>query len=909
MTSSAHTTIDSNNIDENCGGDSGIEIRQSSDDFLIINNNVTNGTGHGIWIDSSDGQILNNNISGNTYYGIWAGGTTLNVSNNTITYNNNEGINFGGSVTANVWHNNIHNNSGPQVSSSSAIELSFGGEGNYWGRSSCPVFIPGTDSNNVGVVDSYPYTAVDGWLSTSPTVCCGGASGACTCGDTVVGDVLLTSDLNATGDCLTIEIDGITIDCDGYTLTGQQNGDGVIINGYDNITVENCDITNFTTNIYINNSVGNDIINNNVSFDLVSNYGIYLSKVNDTLIKDNYVFENYYGIYLTNSSSNTMQDNIILNNSNSGIYLTDSSNDNKIIGGEIGHNNKPSGSSMRGGIRIGYSSRNNITGVYLHNNAYNAIVLLTCENNTIDGNNIDSNCGGNAGIYLQDSADNNVIQNNNITNGTGHGIESYYSDGIQVLNNYISDNTNDGIYIYDANNITIDNNDILSNNNRGIYIGFSTNGIIIDNNDIQDNCEGIYLSSAEATIIDTDFNNNNCSITTGLYVSSSSTAHLRNGDFIDNGLYGILNPGGETVNWNITEEITCRNNNLSFWGPYPNIDGGSITLDNCVIRINNSIWNISSGLEEFNEYGLNVTAGATTELGNSSVGFSVEVTGNENDTVDLSVEEYSSNPGGSGYALKSLGKYIRFETSADINVSSIIIKVYYSDAEVAAAGLDESTLRLEYYNATSGTWTKYDPPNGGVNTAENYVWAETTHFSIWGLFGSTPSTPSAPSGGGRVTGAAGGRYYLNEEPLTVTLSGIDKIHFEVDGEAHVTQLHSLGEDYVILSMATTVIKVRVNLDQTTKIDVNNDMIYDLAITLNEVSTIDAELTFQKIAEERPIEAPAITEAAPLVEEVPEEVEEEVAQEKKEMNYLVLVLLGALVVIIVIALYPKHKKKK
>ena len=72
------------------------------------------------------------------------------------------------SLEAESWPNKIyHNNISGDVNgifSFSPAEVSWESEGNYWGRS-CPgpLFIPGTDSNSVDVVDSFPYGQEDAW--------------------------------------------------------------------------------------------------------------------------------------------------------------------------------------------------------------------------------------------------------------------------------------------------------------------------------------------------------------------------------------------------------------------------------------------------------------------------------------------------------------------------------------------------------------------------------------------------------------------------------------------------------------------------------------------------------------------------------------------------------------------------
>lgn len=61
------------------------------------------------------------------------------------------------------------------------------------------------------------------------------------------------------------------------------------------------------------------------------------------------------------------------------------------------------------------------------------------------------------------------------------------------------------------------------------------------------------------------------------------------------------------------------------------------------------------------------------------------------------------------------------------------LKVYYTHDELDALGLDESTLKIEFYNVSDDTWTT--ELDQGVNEDEDYVWVNLTHFSIFGLFG------------------------------------------------------------------------------------------------------------------------------------------------------------------------------
>ena len=155
--------------------------------------------------------------------------------------------------------------------------------------------------------------------------------------------------------------------------------------------------------------------------------------------------------------------------------------------------------------------------------------------------------------------------------------------------------------------------------------------------------------------------------------------------------------------------------------------------------------------------GVSTQAGGTTSINRTDTGMDVglDLTTKANEDANLVINEYSSAPaGGSTFALSALGKYVAV-TSDLVSLDYGIIKIYYSDSELTAAGLNEDSLRLEYYNASSGTWHTYDSPEGGVDTANNYVWANTTHFSLFGVFGTLTSS-GGNTGGNTGSGGGGG---------------------------------------------------------------------------------------------------------------------------------------------------------
>jgi len=107
--------------------------------------------------------------------------------------------------------------------------------------------------------------------------------------------------------------------------------------------------------------------------------------------------------------------------------------------------------------------------------------------------------------------------------------------------------------------------------------------------------------------------------------------------------------------------------------------------------------------------------------------------------------QYVNNPDGPPVNLP-LGKFV----AADTNIISALInwpvelRIYYTDAEVAAAGINENTLGL--YRWDGSNWVQV--ADSGVNTVENYVWGNLDSFSDYGAMG-------YPAGCDQVSSATG----------------------------------------------------------------------------------------------------------------------------------------------------------
>jgi alpha-tubulin suppressor-like RCC1 family protein len=135
----------------------------------------------------------------------------------------------------------------------------------------------------------------------------------------------------------------------------------------------------------------------------------------------------------------------------------------------------------------------------------------------------------------------------------------------------------------------------------------------------------------------------------------------------------------------------------------------------------------------------------------------VEVTGN----ATVTVAQFADNPGGySPTGFNALDNYIDVYVPYAGEVTEIEVRLYYTDAELAAAGVDEESLRLFWWDGAEWVQCSYS----GVNTTNTngysgYMWAivtESTTPSLDDLQGTPFSGYGLPSGGCFIATAAYG---------------------------------------------------------------------------------------------------------------------------------------------------------
>ncbi|MBU4456908.1 MAG: PGF-pre-PGF domain-containing protein [Nanoarchaeota archaeon] len=181
----------------------------------------------------------------------------------------------------------------------------------------------------------------------------------------------LNQSISATGVCFNITGNNITLDFNGYNITGNTTGSGVNVVGYNGTTILDGFIYNFSTGIYFRNNADNNITNmtssnNNlhgIAFSTSLSNSLSAIKVSDNGGK---------GIIIETSSNNVFTDITSHSNSHSGIYLVISPS-NTFTDISINYS----------GIRLDESSSNTFTDINISDSRNDAILLqyATSDNN------------------------------------------------------------------------------------------------------------------------------------------------------------------------------------------------------------------------------------------------------------------------------------------------------------------------------------------------------------------------------------------------------------------------------------------------------------------------------------------------------------------------------------------------
>ena len=277
---------------------------------------------------------------------------------------------------------------------------------------------------------------------------------------------VLTSDIQASGTCFRLLQPGITLDCNGHTVTLTDTvADYGAYSNQPSSTVRNCNFQNFNYGIYFQ-GVNNGFITNNIA--VAKSIGIYSTGGSYDTISGNSgtVDANDYGIGISieQGGHNTITNNIgtgLLDPSN-GISISESDHNTVIentgtapnVGIMFWHtdygtilNNRGSG-NWGFGLDVEYSSYNTIqgnTGTASTPMSGALFVWLDSNHNNVSGNTAISDTGTALGIHQ--CSYNNVFSNTAVSN-SGNAVDvGEYASYNTLTGNIMQSNTGTALYI------------------------------------------------------------------------------------------------------------------------------------------------------------------------------------------------------------------------------------------------------------------------------------------------------------------------------------------------------------------------------------------------------------------------------------------------------------------------------
>jgi len=253
--------------------------------------------------------------------------------------------------------------------------------------------------------------------------------------------------------------DGIKLDCDGRSITGSGagSGTGILLDGKQDVTIQDCRVSLWDVGIKITGSNGNTI---RVSILNDNGIGIRLGFSDDNELSGNVIESNDEdGIKLNDSHFTTIKNNDIFGNEGDGIELNDS--DDSTINGNVITLNLGDGIFIHFDSDGNFLSSNDVSG-----NEGDGIELNDSSFSTLKGNVITLNLGD--GILIHLDSDGNFLSGNKIFGNFDDGIELFDADDSILKGNTANDNGDFG-FVEDATstNNTFKSNKCKNNGNGG----------------------------------------------------------------------------------------------------------------------------------------------------------------------------------------------------------------------------------------------------------------------------------------------------------------------------------------------------------------------------------------------------------------------------------------------------------
>ena len=413
------------------------------------------------------------------------------------------------------------------------------------------------------------------------------------------GTYVLTTDITNSSEtaCMNITANNVVFDCQGHIIDGIDGGSTYGIYAYrssnevTNITIKNCNVSDWDDGIHFERADNNTFINNTVISNKNYAFEIYRSS-NNTLINNTVRNNGWSGIEFYHSSYNTIKGNAALNNSNEGFYIEGDGYESTLIN-NTAINNSNNGfylSECDNVTFINNTANYNTRGVYLSGTDDGEFINNTANYNDFSGFHFD---WAYYNVFINNTANYNKYgiylagYNTNLTNNTAK--ENDYFDFFldnsgecnnKIVNMTVSNNMqllyyNSSVNIEDqqvselilcnGDYSTIDNvtvNSSQTKDNNGVLI-YYTNYTNVTNCNLSNNY-GLYLDHS----LNNTFTNNTISSSNyGFYLKYASNNTITDNSISGSDQYGIyLYSGGNNGANTFYNNFFNNTNNFYFHG-------------------------------------------------------------------------------------------------------------------------------------------------------------------------------------------------------------------------------------------------------------------------------------------------------------------------------------------------------
>lgn len=290
-------------------------------------------------------------------------------------------------------------------------------------------------------------------------------------GDTLTADTILDSNLTGSGTALIIGADGITLDLNDYTLSGDSTGYGVDnTGGHDGVTIKNGTIVGFGQGIRAEGASGLTLKDLGFSGNTGGGHAhvIDIRDGEDVVIKDVTI--------VVGTGSPDWAEAMRLE-SIDGVEVANVTVDGGWIGVNFAYGDDPDGPT-NGVVKGSTFTGQGLFGVFIANST-----SATVKGNTVEDVGLFGIYAGGGGAEVR----NVIIQGNEVSGSGVYGITLVGASDSVVRGNDVSDSGVDGIAVYfyeeaDASNNWVQGNEVSNSGRYGISVrGGATNNLIRGN--------------------------------------------------------------------------------------------------------------------------------------------------------------------------------------------------------------------------------------------------------------------------------------------------------------------------------------------------------------------------------------------------------------------------------------------